>query len=101
MSALLRKCFDDWQCCASSATGPSTEAELIRQKTGQNLVALTSTFSVELPGIEDAYNASELHKSDRARHEATWENTAELENVLTRVSTGRAVHSPCRFQRAR
>lgn len=54
MSALLRKCFDDWQCCASSATGPSTEAELIRQKTGQNLVALTSTFSVELPGIEPA-----------------------------------------------
>lgn len=52
MSAPLRKCFDDWQFCASSATGPTTEAELIRKKTGQSLVALTSTFSVELPGIE-------------------------------------------------
>lgn len=62
MSAPLRKCFDDWQFCASSATGPTTEAELIRKKTGQSLVALTSTFSVELPGIEDAYNAPELHK---------------------------------------
>jgi hypothetical protein len=50
-------------------------------------VALTSFFSVELPGIEDANTAPKLHKRAMSRHGLTWENMVEQVNVLTAVST--------------
>lgn len=42
---------------------------------------------VELPGIEAAYNAPELHRRETSQHGVTWENMTENENVLTTVST--------------
>jgi hypothetical protein len=47
----------------------------MRRNNWPELAALTSTFSVELPGIEAAYNAAELRKRATSQHDSTWEFT--------------------------
>lgn len=39
-------------------------------------MALTSQFSVELPGIEDAYNTVDLRRREMGQHEVTWGYTS-------------------------
>ena len=51
------------------------------------LVALTSSSSAELPGIEDAHNTPGLLQRSMSQHDSTSENTAEQAIVLTAVST--------------
>ena len=43
----------------------------MQKETGQ-LVALTSTFSVELPGIEAAYNALDLQELMTGQRGSSW-----------------------------
>lgn len=47
---------------------------------------------LELPGIEAAYFAVELHIYLTSQHGATWENTSRKKNVLTPVSTLASLH---------
>jgi len=65
---------------------------VVKKENWPELVALTSIFSVELPGIEDAYSAVELRFQFMSQHGVTWRNVNGHGNVLTTVST------PCRIE---
>jgi hypothetical protein len=50
-------------------------------------LALTSIFSVELPGIETVNNTVDLRQRFTGQHDSAWRITPEQANVLTAVST--------------